>query len=43
MIEEETKSPSPKRFAVKIIRSKDEEYQRMALKEFKMLSQLDHP
>ena len=41
--EEEIKSPRNKKYAVKIIRNKDEEYQRMALKEFKLLTQLDHP
>lgn len=32
-----------KEFAVKIIRAKDEEYQQIALKEYKILQQLDHP
>jgi serine/threonine protein kinase len=32
-----------KKYAVKIIRSRDEEYQNIALKEFEMLKSLDYP
>jgi serine/threonine protein kinase len=32
-----------KKFAVKIIRSKDEEYQQIALRELNLLKKLDHP
>lgn len=32
-----------KKFAVKIIRNKDEEYQQIAMKEFSLLQQLNHP
>jgi serine/threonine protein kinase len=31
-----------KRYAVKIIRAKDEEYQRIALREFRLLTKLNH-
>ncbi len=32
-----------KRFAVKVIRARDNEYQKVALKEFKLLKTLNHP
>ena len=47
--EEEVKRPVPgisddrPKYAVKIIRARDEEYQSVALKEYYLLKQLDHP
>lgn len=32
-----------KKFAVKIIRARDQEYQKVALKEYKLLRTLNHP
>lgn len=33
----------PQKFAVKIIRTADEEFQRITLREYKLVSQLHHP
>lgn len=35
--------PQPQKYAVKIIRSSDEEIREVAYKEYKLLKKLDHP